>query len=80
MIETHDYEVKLKNARRFIADGNKVRFTLKFRGRELSYQEQGVDVLNRIRADLADIARVETEPKLEGKSMGMVVCPLSFKG
>ena len=63
MIETHDYEVKLKNARRFIADGNKVRFTLKFRGRELSYQEQGVDVLNRIRADLADIARVETEPK-----------------
>lgn len=80
MIETHDYEVKLKNARRFIADGNKVRFTLKFRGRELSYQEQGLDVLNRIRADLADIARVETEPKLEGKSMGMVVCPLSFKG
>jgi len=79
MIDVHDYEVKLKNARRFLEDGNKVKFTLKFRGRELSYQDQGLDVLNRIKADLEGIGRVEQEAKLEGKSMGMLVVPATMK-
>ncbi len=79
MIDVHDYEVKLKNAKKFLTEGNKVKFTLKFRGRELSYQEQGTDVLNRIKTDLADIGKVEQEPKLEGKSMGMMIVPLSAK-
>ena len=78
-IDVHDYEVKLKNARRFLEDGNKVKFTLKFRGRELSYQNQGLDVLNRIKADLEGIGRVEQEAKLEGKSMGMLVVPATMK-
>ena len=79
MIDVHDYEVKLKNARKFLTDGNKVKFTLKFRGRELSYQEQGMDVLNRVKSDLADIAKVEQEPKLEGKTMGMLIAPIVQK-
>ena len=79
MIDVHDYEVKLKNARRFLEDGNKVKFTLKFRGRELSYQDQGLDVLNRVKADLEGIGRVEQEAKLEGKSMGMLVVPATMK-
>lgn len=79
MIGDHDYEVKLKNARRFLEDGNKVKFTLKFRGRELSYQDQGLDVLNRIKADLESIGRVEQEAKLEGKSMGMLLVPVNMK-
>ena len=79
MIDVHDYEVKIKNARKFLSEGNKVKFTLKFRGRELSYQEQGIEVLNRVKTDLSDIAKVEQEPKLEGKSMGMMVVPLTNK-
>ena len=79
MIDTHDYEVKLKSAKRFLAEGNKVKFTLKFRGRELSYQDQGLDVLNRIKTDLIEIGKVEQEPKLEGKAMGMLVSPASSK-
>lgn len=79
MIDTHDFEVKLKSARRFLEDGNKVRFTLKFRGREMSYQDQGLDVLNRIKEELAALGKVEQEPKLEGKSMGMLIGPISSK-
>lgn len=79
MIDVHDYDVKLKNARKFLTDGNKVKFTLKFRGRELSYQDQGMDVLNRVKSDLADIAKVEQEPKLEGKTMGMLIAPIAQK-
>ena len=79
MIDTHDFEVKLKSARRFLEDGNKVKFTLKFRGREMSYQEQGLDVLNRIKEELASLGKVEQEPKLEGKSMGMLIGPIGSK-
>ncbi len=79
MIDTHDFEVKLKSARRFLEDGNKVKFTLKFRGREMSYQDQGLDVLNRIKEELAALGKVEQEPKLEGKSMGMLIGPISSK-
>lgn len=79
MIDTHDYEVKLKSAKKFLSAGNKVKFTLKFRGRELSYQQQGLDVLLKIKEDLADLGRAEQEPKLEGKMMGMLIGPISAK-
>ncbi len=75
MIDVHDYEVKLKSARRFLEEGNKVKFYLRFRGREMSYQQQGIDVLKRIKTDLASFGKVEQEPKLEGKAMGMLVVP-----
>ena len=79
MIDTHDYEVKLKSAKKFLTAGNKVKFTLKFRGRELSYQQQGLDVLLKIKEDLAELGKVEQEPKLEGKMMGMLVVPVTAK-
>ena len=74
-IDVHDYEVKVKAARKFLTAGNKVKFTLRFRGREMSYQNQGVDVLNRIKADLADIGKIEQDAKLEGKCLGMMMMP-----
>ena len=79
MIDIHDFNVKLKAAQRFLTEGNKVKFTLKFRGREMSYQDQGVSVLNRMQEQLADIAKVELEPKLEGKMMGMRLAPIGAK-
>lgn len=74
-IDTHDYEVKLRNAQRFISDGNKVKFTLRFRGREMAYLQQGQDVMNRIVADSEAYAKVEQPAKLEGKQMTMVLAP-----
>ena len=72
-IEDHDYEVKKKNAQRFIADGDKVKVTIMFRGRELSHPENGRVILVRMASDLKDIAIVEREPKLEGKNMFMII-------
>jgi len=74
-IDVHDYEVKIKAARKFLTAGNKVKFTLRFRGREMSYQNQGTDVFNRIKSDLADIGKVEQDSKLEGKCLGMMMGP-----
>ncbi len=74
-IGDNDYGVKMRAARRFLEDGNKVKFTLRFRGREMSYLELGMDVLKRARTDLEEIAKVEQEPKLEGRQMGMLVAP-----
>ena len=74
-IDTHDYEVKLRNAQRFISDGNKVKFTLRFRGREMAYLQQGQDVMNRVVADSEAYAKVEQPAKLEGKQMTMVLAP-----
>lgn len=74
-IDVHDYEVKMKAARKFLTAGNKVKFTLRFRGREMSYQNQGTDVFNRIKTDLADIGKVEQDSKLEGKCLGMMMGP-----
>ena len=71
-IDTHDYEVKLRNAQRFISDGNKVKFTLRFSGREMAYLQQGQDVMNRVVADSEAYAKVEQPAKLEGKQMTMV--------
>lgn len=74
-IEDHDFHVKLKNAQRFIADGDKVKVTIMFRGRELTHPELGREVLLRMAEELKDAVTVEREPKLEGKNMIMIVAP-----
>ena len=74
-IDTHDYDVKLKNAQRFIEDGNKVKFTLRFRGREMAYLQQGQDVMDRIADDTSLYAKIEQTAKLEGKQMSMLIAP-----
>lgn len=76
-IGEHDYNVKLNSAKKFIADGNKVKFTLKFRGRELSHQEIGVNLLNRIISDLKDVAKNDASPQLEGRQMIIILTPLA---
>ena len=72
-IEDHDFEVKKKNAQRFLADGDKVKVTIMFRGRELSHPELGRNILLRMAADLKEIANVERDAKLEGKNMIMIL-------
>jgi len=74
-IDTHDYDVKMKAALRFFDDGDKVKFTLRFRGREMAHQELGMKLLIRVKEDTAEIAKVEAEPKLEGRQMMMVLAP-----
>ena len=74
-IGDNDYQVKMRNAKKFLAEGNKVKFTLRFRGREMSYQDLGEAVLKRAAADVADIAKIEQAPKLDGRNMGMLVAP-----
>ena len=75
-IDAHDFEVKMRSARKFIEAGDKLKVTLRFRGRELSHQQLGVDILNKVKTTLEDIAKVEQHPKLEGKRMIMVMGPL----
>lgn len=70
-----DYQVKLRNVRRFLEDGDKAKITLRFRGREMAHQELGMRVLERVRDDLGETATVEAMPKLEGRQMVMVVAP-----
>lgn len=70
-----DYQVKLRKAKEFLEDGNKVKFTVRFRGREMSYQELGRELLNRIVRDAQDVAIIEVMPKLEGKQMVMIIAP-----
>ncbi|GAB2906131.1 translation initiation factor IF-3 [Paralcaligenes ginsengisoli] len=70
-----DYQVKLRNLRRFIDEGDKAKVTLRFRGREMAHQELGMRVLERVRDDLAEICLVEAMPKLEGRQMVMVLAP-----
>jgi len=72
-IETADYQVKMRNIVRFLNDGDKVKVTLRFRGREMAHQERGMDVLKRVEVDLEGLAKVEQMPKLEGRQMTMVV-------
>ena len=72
-IETADYQVKMRNIVRFLNDGDKVKVTLRFRGREMTHQERGMDVLKRVEEDLEGLAKVEQMPKLEGRQMTMVV-------
>jgi translation initiation factor IF-3 len=70
-----DYNIKLRNIRRFLDDGDKVKITLRFRGREITHQELGMALLMRIKDDLADVIIVESMPKLEGKQMIMMIAP-----
>lgn len=74
-IDTHDYEVKMKAVRRFFDEGDKVKLTLRFRGREMAHLELGMQLLNRVREEVEGIAKVEAEPKLEGRQMMMVLAP-----
>ena len=74
-IDTHDYDVKMRNMRRFFDQGDKVKVTLRFRGREMAHQNLGVDLLKRVKAETVEIAKVESEPKLEGRQMVMVLAP-----
>ena len=74
-IDTHDYDVKMRNMRRFFEHGDKVKVTLRFRGREMAHQELGVQLLQRVRDETDEIAKVEAEPKLEGRQMVMVLAP-----
>lgn len=74
-IDTHDYDVKMRSMRRFFDEGDKVKVTLRFRGREMAHQELGTLLLVRVRNDTSTIAKVESEPKLEGRQMVMVLTP-----
>jgi translation initiation factor IF-3 len=74
-IDTHDYDTKMKAARRFLDEGDKVKMTLRFRGREMAHQELGLQLLFRVRDDLAHEAKVESEPRLEGRQMIMILTP-----
>jgi translation initiation factor IF-3 len=74
-IDDHDYDVKMKQMKNFIGEGDKVKVTLRFRGREMAHQELGVKVLERIRNDLTELVKVEQMPKLENRQMVMVVSP-----
>ncbi|MEQ8410151.1 MAG: translation initiation factor IF-3 [Erythrobacter sp.] len=74
-IDTHDYDVKMKNVNKFIENGDKVKVTLRFRGREMAHQHLGMDLLKRVQTDVEEIAKVEAFPRLEGRQMLMVLAP-----
>ncbi len=74
-IDDHDYEVKMRSMLKFIEEGDKVKVTMRFRGRELAHQELGMNVLIRVREDLDKIAKVEQVPRMEGRQMTMVMSP-----
>ena len=75
MIDDHDYDVKMRSMRRFFDEGDKVKVTLRFRGREMAHQDLGVKVLERVKVDLAETAKVESDWQLEGRQMVMVLAP-----
>ena len=74
-IEDHDYEVKLKSIQRFLNEGDKVKITLRFKGREMAYHQRGMDVLKKLESEIESLAKIEQVPTLEGKQMIMVVAP-----
>lgn len=74
-IDTHDYEVKMRMVHKFLAEGDKVKVTLRFRGREMAHQDIGLKVLDRVRNDTADVAKVEQDAKAEGRQVVMVLAP-----
>ena len=74
-IDDHDYDVKMRKVFEFLEEGDKVKVTLRFRGREMAHQDLGMVLLNRVRDETAEIAKVEAEPKLEGRQMMMVLAP-----
>lgn len=74
-IDDHDYDVKMRSMVKFIEEGDKVKVTMRFRGRELAHQELGMDILVRVKDDLDEIAKVEQMPRMEGRQMTMVISP-----
>ncbi len=74
-IDDHDYDVKMRSVKKFIEEGDKVKMTLRFRGREMAHQELGMDLLKRVQDDVVEIAKIEAYPRLEGRQMLMVLAP-----
>ena len=74
-IDEHDYQVKMRNMRRFLDDGDKVKVTIRFRGREMVHQDLGMRVLDRVRGELEELVKVELMPRLEGRQMIMIMAP-----
>ena len=74
--ETHDYEFKVKNAKKFISKGDKVKFTIRFKGRELQHSHLGNELMSKIQEDMKEVGKVEQHPKFDGKQMIMVIQPL----
>ncbi|RKF21685.1 translation initiation factor IF-3 [Altericroceibacterium spongiae] len=74
-IDTHDYDVKMRNVFKFIDNGDKVKVTLRFRGREMAHQQLGMDLLRRVQEEASEVAKVEAFPRLEGRQMLMVLAP-----
>ena len=74
--EAHDYNFKIKNAKKFITKGDKVKFTVKFKGREMQHSQLGKDLMSRIIEETKDVAKVESQPKLEGRQMVMIIQPI----
>ena len=74
-IDTHDYEVKMRSVNKFLNDGDKVKVTMRFRGREMAHQNLGMELLHKVRDETSEIAKVEAMPKLEGRQMVMVLGP-----
>ena len=77
--EENDYQVKLKNARRFLERGDKVKVNMRFRGREITNQELGMEMMQRLEADLQDIAKVDQRPRMDGRFMVMLLSPDTTK-
>ncbi len=75
-IEVHDYKFKVGHARRFLSEGNKVKLTMMFRGRQVTHPEIGLEVLSRVLADLEEVGQAESQPSMEGRIMSMVIAPL----
>jgi len=75
MIDDHDYQVKMRSMKRFFEEGDKVKITLRFRGREMAHQELGFRLLDRVKSDTGPLAKVESEPRFEGRQMIMVLAP-----
>lgn len=74
-IDDHDYDVKMRSIKRFFDEGDKVKVTLRFRGREMAHQQLGMQLLQRVKAELQELSKVESEPRLEGRQMVMVLAP-----
>ena len=74
-IDKHDYDTKMKSVQRFFEEGDKVKVTLRFRGREMAHQDLGLDLLNRVRDDVGETGKVESMPRLEGRQMVMMIAP-----
>jgi len=73
--DTHDYGIKMRNVFRFLGNGDKVKVTLRFRGREMAHQELGLELLKRVAADIDEVGKVENMPKMEGRQMVMMIGP-----